>query len=536
MPEDGNGNSGKGRKNGEVQTPDSADEFMNKKILGIDIGSAFLKAIVLNCDFTGRVYVTASAQIDMEAAGGLEPSLGKLFADKNFQDGDCVFSLPARSCSFRNLSLPFTEEKTIDEIITYELEPHLPDPIETVVVDSLLLSSAGGSTEVLAVAARRRDLEEISHAATGRRIAVIDTDAVPVAFNLLDTDLPDDSWILLDIGARSSVAAFVQKKSLVHVRSFSWGREEFPDADVDDADSVPNEESQNGTGQGDRGRQNSRGTPRNRFHCFQEIADTLQLLAAKGLLEAPSSHIYLTGGGALSEPLRKDLETFFKLPVLIVDLLKRRGIALQGKSPASWNAPIMNQALALALRGMTASRGFNFRKDEPASMKKPKGLRGQVLWTAIMLALLFLCLGANLIAHYYADSRKLKDLQAEITKTFKSSCPEVTRIVDPVRQLQQKIKEMKNIPGGIEKGSLFLEHWKKAMDTLPENSGILVSGISYNQISLEISGEASDYQAINRWKSELEKAGSFSDIQMQFGGGKNNDSKNTFRLRMNHAL
>jgi len=196
----------------------------------------------------------------------------------------------------------------------------------------------------------------------------------------------------------------------------------------------------------------------------------------------------------------------------------------------------MNQALALALRGLTGSRGLNFRKSETASTKRPPGLRRQLLWTAVSLTLLFFCLGTSLGAHYYADSRKLNALKAEITKTFKNSCPEVTRIVDPVRQLQQKVNEAKSFPGGIENGSLFLDQWKKAMDALPENSGILVTGISYNPLSLEISGEASDYQAINNWKSELEKAKSFSDIQMQFGSGKDEDTKNTFRLRMTHAL
>ncbi|SEM51986.1 general secretion pathway protein L [Syntrophus gentianae] len=508
---------------------------MNKKILGIDIGSTFLKAVALKCDLTGRVTVTASALIDMEAAGGLETSLRKLFADKSFKNGDCVFSIPARSCSFRNLSLPFTEEKTIDEIITYELEPHLPDPIETVIVDSLPLSSAGGSTEVLAAAARRQDIQKLSQYAEGHSIAVIDTDAVPVALNLLDTDIPDDSWILLDIGDRSSVAVFVQKKSIVHVRSFSWGMAELAETGMEQTDSLHDDESQSGIKQANGTRPASPEAHGRPFQRFQEIVDTLQLLAVKGLLEAPSAHIYLTGGGVLDEALRKDLESFFKLPVLVVDLLKRRGIALQGKNPMSWNAPLMNQALALALRGMTASRGFNFRKDETVSKKKPQGIRGHLLWTAAMVVIFFLCLATWQIAHYYADSRKLSNLKAEITKTFKSSCPEVTRIVDPVRQLQQKINEAKNVSGGMENGPLFLEQWKKAMDALHENSGILVSGINYNSISLEISGEASDYQVINNWKNELEKARSFADIQMQFGGNKDKDAKNTFRLRMTHV-
>ncbi|OPY87512.1 MAG: Competence protein A [Syntrophus sp. PtaU1.Bin208] len=508
---------------------------MNKKILGIDIGSTFLKAVALRCDLTGRVTVTASALIDMEASGGLEASLRELFTDKSFKKGDCVFSIPAGSCSFRNLSLPFTEEKTINEIITYELEPHLPDPIETVIVASLPLSTADGSTEILAAAAKRRDLDELSQHVDSRRIAVIDTDAVPVALSLLDTDIPDDSWMLLDIGARSSVAVFVQKKSIVHVRSFSWGMAQLTKAGGDHADSVQDDENSSGNAQAKGIRPNFREVHRKQSQTFQEIADTLQLLAAKGLLEAPSSHIYLTGGGALDKAMRRDLGIFFKLPVLVVDLLKGRGIALQGKNPVSWDAPLMNQALALALRGMTASRGFNFKKDETVSKKKPQGIRGQLLWTAAMAVILFLCLATWQIAHYYADSRKLGSIKAEITKTFKSSCPGVTRIVDPVRQLQQKINEAKNFSGGLENGPLFLEQWQKAMDALPENSGIHVTGINYNSITLEISGEASDYQVINNWKNELEKARSFADIQMQFGGNKDKDAKNTFRLRMTHV-
>jgi len=487
---------------------------MNKKILGIDIGSAFLKAVALKCDIlSGRVSVTASALIDLEAAGGLESSLSSLFSDKGFKTGDVIFSLPAGSCSFRHLSLPFSEEKTIDEIITYELEPHLPDPIDTVIVDSLPISSAGGSTEVLAAAAKRRDVHELLQAAAGRRIAAIDTDAVPVALNLLESDAPDGTWILLDIGARSTTAVFVQERTVVHVRSFAWGADHLSEADG-----------------------GSPGTKRNRLQHFQEIADTLHLLGAKGLLGTLPSYLYLTGGGALSDPLRKDLEAVFKLPVVVVDLLKMRGISLQAKDSLSWNAPLMNQALALALRGSNGSQGFNFKEDEIVSTKKPRGLKSHLLWTATMLAIVLFCLGLNLIVRYDADSRKLETIKADIAKTFKDSCPEITRIVDPVRQLQQKISETKNYTGGIENGTPFVEHWKKAMDTFPENSGILITELNYNQQSLEFSGEVSDYQTINRWKSDLEEAKSFSDVQMQFGSDTKTDAKKTFRLRITHGL
>jgi general secretion pathway protein L len=512
---------------------------MNKKMLGIDIGSSLLKAVALSRDLKGRLSVAASVLIDVEAAGGPELALRKLFADKRFKDGNSAFSIPAGYCSFRNLALPFSESKTIDEIITYELEPHIPHPIETVVVDHLPIRSSTDSTVVLAAAARKPDIDKLTQYASdgGSDIAVIDTDAVPIALNILDNETSDSSWILLDIGAYVSVALFVHENSIIHIRSFSWGAANFTAASQNVPDSLQNEEPEKTmTERG--GSQKSKKAERNLQECLKEIADTRQFLAAQGLLEEPPSRIYLTGGGALSDPLRQELGTFFKLPTVVVDLIKMKGIVLQGKNQLSWNAPLMNQALALALRGVDGSRGFNFRKGEIVSAKKPQGLMSHLRWTAIILAILLLCLGTNLIAGYYADSRKLNYLKAEITKSFKSSCPEITRIVDPVRQLQQKISETKNFSSGIEDGPLFLEHWKRAMDTLPENSGILIKEVNYNQTSLEIFGEASEYQAINQWKSELEKTRFFSDVQMQFGSATNKDAKNTFRLRMTttHAL
>jgi len=509
---------------------------MNKKTLGIDVGSAFLKAVSLNCDFKGRLSIAASVLIDMNAAGGLEQALRKLFADKRFKEGKCVFSIPASSCSFRNLSFPFSEGNTLGEIITYELEPHIPDPIETVTVDHLPISSTSESTAVLAAAAKKQDIQELTQYANDRSITIIDTDAVPIALNILDNNIPDASWILLDVGADVSVAVFVQRNSIVHVRSFPWGIAESAGKCGNLPDIFKDKESKSTIKQTDTALRNEKRTGRNRLPWFQEIADTLQFLTAKGILEDQPARIYLTGGGALSAPLREDMESFFRLPVDVVDLLEMKGVALQGKNRLSWNAPLMNQALSLALRDSNGSRGFNFKKDDPACAEKTEGLKGYLQWSALMLLILFVALGTNLLAGYYADSRKLGQLKEEVTKSFKNSCPEVTRIVDPVRQLQQKINETRNFSGGIENGPLFLEQWKTAMDVLPENSGILVTGISYNQVSLEISGEASDYQTINRWKSDLEKAKSFSDIQMQFGSGKNEDTKKTFRLRMTHAL
>lgn len=488
---------------------------MIKKTLGIDIGSSYLKAVLLNRDYKGRYVIEASVILDMADEGGLEPSFRKLFTDKHFKDVNCVVSIPAGFCSFRNLSLPFSAEKMTEEIITYELEPHIPEPIETVVVSSLPISSDAESTTVLAAAAKKEDLQELLKYIPADGIDIIDIDAVSVALNMPDQDSPNRSWILLDIGAHASVAIFGRGKSVVHVRSFPWGVAAPSEAGTVQAVSKI----------GDRpGRK-----------LFEQISQTRQFLMGKTLLEDPS-RIYLTGGGALSGRLRENLASFFSIPIEVIDLRERKEIALPAKN-RSWNAPLMNQALALALRGSEGSPGFNFHKFESAPTKKRgRAFKSELRWSALILLVLFLSVGTNLLAGYYVDSRKLTRLREEVTRSFKSACPEVTHIVDPVRQLQQKINETRSFSTGIENGSRFLDFWKKAMDSLPENSGIILTELNYNQDSMEVSGEAPDFQAINRWKSDLEKSRSFFNIQMQFGNGSGKDAKKTFKLRMSHVL
>lgn len=508
---------------------------MNKKTFGIDIGSAYLKAVALSRDFKGRPNVTASAVIELAAAGGPEQALRTLFSDRRFQGGKSVFSIPAGSCSFRNLTLPFSDERSIDDIITYELEPHIPDPIETVRVDALPPRSIGGATTVLAAAARKEDLERLSQAAAVGGIAMIDTDAVPIAQQILEENSPDAAWLLLDIGACVSVAVFVQDSAIVHVRSFPWGSgkpigqsaalQDFPPGNGISLQQ-PGAEDQGGPVEAD-----------NLSLRFQDLTDTLHLLTVQGLLKDPPSRVYLTGGGALRRTLREDLEASLQLPVEMVDLLKGKGVSLPAKHRLAWNAPLMNQALALALRaGNGSGAGFDFYRGESESRKKTAGLKGHLRWTALMAAIVLLCLGANLAAGYYADRRKLNFLKEEISKTFKESCPEVTRIVDPVRQLQQKIEETRKFSGGIEDSPLFLDSWKKATDALPENSGIVVRELVYNPSALEISGETADFRAINAWKSALEKSRSFSDVEIHFGNSASREAKKTFKLRMTHAL
>ncbi len=184
------------------------------------------------------------------------------------------------------------------------------------------------------------------------------------------------------------------------------------------------------------------------------------------------SRIYLTGGGALSATLREDLEKFFKTPVEVVDLLKMTGIPLPGKNRLSWNTPLMNQALALALRGGNGSAGFNFNKTEKAVTNARNGIKSQLRWTALMAAILFFALGSNLAAGYYADSRKLRHLKEETTKTFKNCCPEVTRIVDPVRQLQQKIIEAGGFPGERNRAHFSSTPGKKRWTHCPRRPGL----------------------------------------------------------------
>ena len=90
---------------------------MPERILGLDIGVDAAKAVLLSRGFRGGYRVLAVRRIDAGEAGGVPEALQELFADQSFRGAVCVTALPAGALSFRNIRLPFRDDRKIRQKI-----------------------------------------------------------------------------------------------------------------------------------------------------------------------------------------------------------------------------------------------------------------------------------------------------------------------------------------------------------------------------------------------------------------------------------
>ena len=101
----------------------------------------------------------------------------------------------------------------------------------------------------------------------------------------------------------------------------------------------------------------------------------------------------------------------------------------------------MNGALALALRATRKGAGFDFRRGAFELDKRKGKWKRDLRWAATMAFVGIVALGADQVLGYYLDYVRLDRIKAEINSIFNASCPEVTKIVDPMQQLKSKISE-----------------------------------------------------------------------------------------------
>ncbi len=486
---------------------------MGNAILGIDIGRSGIKAVQVAVGIKGKVRITAAEQYDFQTCGGVSGALDKLRSDERFQASKCVTSLPAELFSFRNLQMPFREKRKIRQTLNFELEPLLPFPIDEVATDFTVIEQNGGS-DILAAAVSREAL-------TGRlgelepfEVSLVDIDAVSIATSLVSgfSRRPAESgqtrFILLDIGSSGTTAVFLRRGRIFQIRTFPFG-----------ADTVT-------------------GTDEAAARCekfCEELDHTLQFMKLRRSEEKPWK-IFVTGGGAECGPVLAALERRFSIPVETVDLRMVRQISMPAELSGWWSPPRMNGALALALRGAGKADGFNFRLGARKGAGVVRLFTGNLRQIGAVLLTVFGILVFDSAAGYFIDQRYLANLKAESERILKTASPETKRVADPVQQLKAKIAEAKKFTvSGTGADAGVLDLLKKISEAVPGDVSFLISDLSYDGEKVEIRGETSDFDTVEKIKRGMTAAGFFRDISVSGARLVKEKNRVEFEVRMSCA-
>jgi general secretion pathway protein L len=474
---------------------------MAEKMIGLDIGAGSVKAVILSRGFRGGHRILGVRRIEIHEAGGVPEALSQLFADRAFRGAVCVTALSPGLLSFRNVRLPFRDDKRIGQTLAFAVEPLIQQPLDGVFIDYTVTGRAEQSEIFVALADRPLVGERTALLAPYvRNTAAIDIDAVPLASRLLLKPGFPACALLLDIGLRDATAIFAGKGRILHIRHFRFGGETATAAIASALriDMAAAEAIKQG---GELPEEAAAAVREVRDRFLSELKNTQAFLLDQGGIPEAPSRIILTGGGARTPGIAEGLSRLFTVAVERTDLLASGGFEIDAALGPSWDPEVMDQALALAARPMGKGSGFNFRQRESEARRGYGELRGRLKKGAAALLLILILAGIEIGLDDYAARLRLAQLKNDIIAEFRKIDPEATRIVDPVVQLRGKIAGAKKLAAGMGDATAAVT----ALDLLKEISALappelLVTSLTLDGDSVGLKGEARNFDAVDTVK------------------------------------
>ena len=480
---------------------------MGKRILGIDIQHDAVAAVIVNRGFKGNS-VEAHAYIPFpekpEGENRLEAALHILVKELDVTECVCASSLPSHHASFRNLRVPFKQEKRIRQILPFELEPTLPFPVEDVIIDYHVIQTAlpDEQTELIAAAYDSKNLAKHLEllAAFGLDPEMVTIGGYPAAVLLCRLgELPGDA-MLVDFGVDVGTLFTLTSGNLRLIRS-------IPPVS------------------GDISRTE---------HLCQNIKRTLYALEESGELDYRPESIYITGPETGNNGIENKFSGMLNIPVRKTSLVRDVDAGINEIPMDGWVPHRMDNALALALLKSIGVKGINFRKGPFAIRKRWAEYKKNIVTSGALAGALLLIMLTYVFVDFYTQNARLAALKAETEGIFRSTFPEVTRIVDPQSQMAQKIKELRIsslLPSEAGVKPLIIDILNEISQRIPADIDAKFSRMVIGDESVVISGDTDTFNSVDTVKVGLEKAEMFSEVTIVSTNKDNAANRIRFRIK-----
>jgi len=122
---------------------------MSSRICSIEISRDLLLAVMLQSEGRRKQVIVSSSVVIVDARP-IEENFSQLIENIGYQGELCHVSFAADSFRYRNLSLPFSDRKTIDKVLPFELEELVSENSDEIVVDSIINKGIDGKGNILA--------------------------------------------------------------------------------------------------------------------------------------------------------------------------------------------------------------------------------------------------------------------------------------------------------------------------------------------------------------------------------------------------
>jgi general secretion pathway protein L len=480
---------------------------MPGKILGLDIREDYIAAVRVISGLKGY-QVTSCSQVKIEEGKGIDSALLEISREMDLKSDSCFACIPGGYMSYRNLGMPFKDYKKISQTLPFEIERVSPFPIQDMIIDFNVIESSE-QIEILALSTEKTYVSRYLKVLNdfGIEPDIIDVSPVPTVIWLLNQEDTPRNGLFLDIGFnRNSMILFLNNR--IHlIRSFAYNGATIPftvsedhgEISPDDSSAVQDVESRLG------------------LFC-ESVRNTIHSFGAQTKREINIEKVFFSGLGMLYSRTGEILRGFLDRPAQEVNIRRDRDVDMDLRIGRTWNAALMDGALALALRDGKKGQGFNLRKGEFELKKNYLGPVNEIRRAIILLGVLFIFILVNMGVDYHFLNKRYEAGEQKITGVFRQAFPEVTNVRFPVLQMKQKIKELESssglLPGGMASNRKALDVLRDISQRIPASLDINVSNMVIDREKVRISGNTDTFSTVDDLKNSLEPSDYFKGVTL----------------------
>jgi len=482
---------------------------MSRKILGLDIRTGAVAAVLLQSRLKGATveacaYSPVSGQTEMQDA--IAACLADLAKQADIAGAVCVAAYPSEKIFYRNIAVPFREQKKIRQILPYELEPALPLPVENLIIDFCDTGLAGvdGSTGILAGAAEFSGLKSLLDILADLRLAptvVTSGSFVAASWIARSGRLSDGHCLLVDVGRNNCSVFALAAGRVCYARSFPLRRD-------------------------DRTQAAAIG-----HHLRQTFAPLEDILQAPVKPEC----IFLTGHGAEDKALAEEIARESDLPVRWADLAESSAGGLKINAGADWRPNRLNNACALALAESEGLAVLNFRRGPLAHRKRWEEHRKHLAVTAILALALLAFSFFDVVIDNYMMGERVARLDRQITAIFSATFPDIRRIVNPLAQMQEEIKKIQGqslFPDSFGNQVRNIDILRDISALIPVNIEVSLNRIVIGPGSVTISGYTDTFNSVNNIQRQLQGSRLFKTVIINSANIEKTGNRVSFNLNI----
>ncbi len=499
----------------------------------IDIGTSGIRRVSLKR--RGKKVKAGSGEefpVSRKEAGpageeAVREALRNLLRGKKIKGETAISALPIQQAFVRTLVLPFNKPAQIKSVIASEAELNIPFPLDRIILDFWVMEElAGGKSRVLMVAVKKTVLGEHLQllSESGIQPAVVSLDFIGLAnaYRLTGLIDPQEVTALVEVGATHTAVAFYSRAKLRFLRSFGWGGDLLTKAisgelkcDWERAEllkispSSPEKEQL---------------LSRALSSCWPalegELIRTIQS-AASATEGRSATRLFLTGGGAKIEELRKMISRQFGCPVEKADPWERINTAKISPEVS------LNQltAAGLALSALRPeSEKINFRRMEFTFPGSARALKRKLLLAIGLGVGVLAVLGALFLSKIYREKHRSDMLELEMRHLLATAFPGSGEIT-PGRELQQMEKALQREKTDVEYFQALnsisaLDILREISRIIPERLKIQVVELDINQKRVRFIGRTDSFRSAALVKNALNKSDFFQGDKIRSGDTK----------------